>query len=476
MKARLIPVIATLLLAAALPAQWPSTVQSGDKITAAGWNEIVSALQTWGGDTDANGHALTNLDHVELVPRALPATPAAGTLLSDSADGNKLKFYDGSTWLSFTAPAGSTGQYQYNSAGALAAGTLYECSGVIGFGGCGSTDAGIKPVSGSTPTVDFRNADDTVWETVRAANYNAFSTGIQYYFGGATSSYPALKRTGANLEVRLGDDSGYAILYADRYISSSPDARIVFYETDAPADEKYWQLLSVAGDFQLKILDDSYANPTTVLDFTRTGTTPDAGIFYGSTWRVNNAAPALELYDADAATDEKSWRFYLNDGALLLQTLDDSRATSADIFKIDRTGTSVTAVVFNTKIQSSRTFPNIEWYESDAGTDRKYWRSVMANGQWRLETVNDAYTTSSPALTVDRNGNSTLNYQFYVNSTLQVIISGDGLKIYDTGSRPTCSSTTRGYIWRDEGGSGVADTVEICVKLADGSYVWKSMI
>jgi len=430
MKAlRIIPVIVTalLLLTVPAPAQWPPTVSTGDKITAAAWNEIISALQTWGGDVDANTNALTNLDHVELVPRILPTTPATGTLLSDSADGNKLKFYDGSSWVTFTTPAGSTGQYQYNSGAGLAGGLLYDTGTLIGI-------------------------------------------------GGTTSAYPALKRSGNGLQIKYADDSGFGSLTAGVITSYATDSRFVSYETDAPANEKYWLWVASAGDWLLRLLDDTYANGVTALSFTRNATTPYQATFYTERTGFYNALPTVDFYENDAGVDNKYWRFYVNNQYFNFQILNDSYGGAQNIFSIGRTGATPGGFSFYTKIQSNRTFPNIEWYETDAPTDEKYWRSVMAAGQWRLETVNDAYNTARSAYIIDRSGIDPLNHQFYIGSSIQVIISGSGLKIYDTGTKPTCSSSIRGYIWRDEGGAGVADTVEICVKLADGSYVWKTMI
>ncbi len=46
----------------------------------------------------------------------------------------------------------------------------------------------------------------------------------------------------------------------------------------------------------------------------------------------------------------------------------------------------------------------------------------------------------------------------------------------DTGGtsvpKPTCNSTHRGTLWYTPGGSGVADTVEICLKDAANAYAW----
>lgn len=51
--------------------------------------------------------------------------------------------------------------------------------------------------------------------------------------------------------------------------------------------------------------------------------------------------------------------------------------------------------------------------------------------------------------------------------------TGGNIKIGSTVAKPTCDSTTRGYIYHFYGGAGVKDTVETCAKAADDSYAWR---
>lgn len=61
-------------------------------------------------------------------------------------------------------------------------------------------------------------------------------------------------------------------------------------------------------------------------------------------------------------------------------------------------------------------------------------------------------------------------------STVAFTVSTSGVDLADQGTKPTCDSSTRGNIWLDEGGAGVADTVEICTKDSGDAYAWRSMI
>jgi len=118
--------------------------------------------------------------------------------------------------------------------------------------------------------------------------------------------------------------------------------------------------------------------------------------------------------------------------------------------------------------------PTVKLYETDAGSDEKYWRLYSNGGAFYIQTSNDAYTASNNALIIDRSGNSATNFVVTTASSNgnAMAVNSSGLKIYDMGTKPACNSTTRGYIWRDEGGAGVADTLEVCAKNSSDTYAW----
>jgi len=232
--------------------------------------------------------------------------------------------------------------------------------------------------------------------------------GTMLRFGGTSSSYPALKRNGTAIDVRLADDSGYAGLEQDHAVYHSTVPRITYYDTNADTDEKYWNLVADQGALRLWLLDDSYANQEAMLYFDRGGTTPGVGVFYGLRFELQDAGPAYTTNETDAGTDEKRWRIYANGGKLYIQT------------------------------------------------------------------TNDAYTASSDALIIDRSGNSATNFVVTTapSNGNAMAVNSSGLKIYDMGTKPTCGASTRGYIWREEGGAGVADKLEVCAKNSSDTYAW----
>jgi hypothetical protein len=53
--------------------------------------------------------------------------------------------------------------------------------------------------------------------------------------------------------------------------------------------------------------------------------------------------------------------------------------------------------------------------------------------------------------------------------------SEGGLKLSTSGSQPTCDAAHRGMFWNIEGGTGVADILQICQKDASDNYVWNTI-
>lgn len=95
--------------------------------------------------------------------------------------------------------------------GNLLAADLFAMGDDVFFGGVTSSHAKIKRVG---TVLAARLGDDSAYAPWDASYFNALSSGIGYYFGAGTSAYPALKRSGTQVLFRLGDDSGYASLTA----------------------------------------------------------------------------------------------------------------------------------------------------------------------------------------------------------------------------------------------------------------------
>lgn len=50
-----------------------------------------------------------------------------------------------------------------------------------------------------------------------------------------------------------------------------------------------------------------------------------------------------------------------------------------------------------------------------------------------------------------------------------------GVRLATVTARPWCGAVNRGTIWVTQGAVGVADVIEVCVKQANDSYLWKAL-
>lgn len=68
--------------------------------------------------------------------------------------------------------------------------------------------------------------------------------------------------------------------------------------------------------------------------------------------------------------------------------------------------------VFTSTFRLSSTAPELQMYESDAGTDEKYWRLVAADGLFYLQAMNDSNAGGATVIAVDRNGTTPTSIAF----------------------------------------------------------------
>lgn len=55
------------------------------------------------------------------------------------------------------------------------------------------------------------------------------------------------------------------------------------------------------------------------------------------------------------------------------------------------------------------------------------------------------------------------------------VLAADGVDVNTTAAQPTCAVALRGLLWTVEGGAGVADKVEQCMKGTTDTYAWKTI-
>ncbi|NQZ19790.1 MAG: hypothetical protein HRT44_11115, partial [Bdellovibrionales bacterium] len=117
-------------------------------ITSASTRVQVLANGNVGIGTETPARRLQVEGPMRLTASTVPSSPAAGDMYIDSADSNKLKYYNGSTWVEATGSAG---------AGDFFANGSVEMTGNIDLGGQDILDLGLG--SASAPSISFTGVD-----------------------------------------------------------------------------------------------------------------------------------------------------------------------------------------------------------------------------------------------------------------------------------------------------------------------------
>jgi len=178
-----------------------------------------------------------------------------------------------------------------------------------------------------------------------------------------------------------------------------------------------------------------------------------AGATFTGTVTLSSTAPTFILYESDAAADEKNWRILATGGDLFIGGFNDAVTVGFSAIAMTRSGTTVdsiaftaTALTFNTvaipTISSSDTLsnktiaaptftgvslfsstaPDIRLYESDAGTNAKYWWHYTDAGVYNLHLVNDAFSVSNVVYSISRTAHTAATFTF--SSLTSAIFSG----------------------------------------------------
>jgi len=106
------------------------------------------------------------------------------------------------------------------------------------------------------------------------------------------------------------------------------------------------------------------------------------------------------------------------------------------------------------------------------------WRMMSTSDNRRIVAIDASSNPKSQILFGDVElvfaGISTDTNEWLTLSDTAAIFM-EALDLEDPGTQPTCDSTTRGYLFFDEGAGGVADTLDICAKDTGDAYAWRSI-
>jgi len=167
----------------------------------------------------------------------------------------------------------------------------------------------------------------------------------------------------------LAAGSGNALTSALWISIGSP--QLFLNETDGAADNKNWQFGAFGEALKLRLVDDAVVVTADVMVVERTGTTVDSVNFpaslqkggsdvlttagsqtiVGSILQMEATTPRYRWNQTNAASNEKMWDFLATVGSLRLRTLTDAAAFGANVFQVDRTGTTVDLVTFSAPVE-----------------------------------------------------------------------------------------------------------------------------
>lgn len=96
------------------------------------------------------------------------------------------------------------------------------------------------------------------------------------------------------------------------------------------------------------------------------------------------------------------------------------------------------------------------------------WTNSSAPTYLSFQTAPAGTTGRADRMRITSVGNVGINT---VSPTQKLEVNG-GIRINTTATKPTCSLTIRGTMWFTQAATGVADTLEVCAKQANGTYAW----
>lgn len=309
----------------------------------------------------------------------------------------------------------------------------------VGFDASGNLQLGALVASG-TFTFSGLNSGDIL--TPNEAEFNALSGITTLPDAAATNTWSATQTFNA-----AGD-------YDIEIQSTAPG--IKFLDTNAPADEGFWDQVIIGTQMRWRVRSDDGVSTANFMTATRTGTNV-AVAFSVTGFTLNGSTVAtlggnifvagqsiqaasgahINLYDTDATVDEKWWQINGNADQFRLIPYTDAGSAGTAALTMARTGNTVDSIAFaatamtfngssvlttvtgavktaNETISGFWTFnasptlsgpaPSLILEETDAGTDQGFW-DIKASAETLLGRIlSDDAANTATWLTVNRSG------------------------------------------------------------------------
>lgn len=205
------------------------------------------------------------------------------------------------------------------------------------------------------------------------------------------------------------------------------------------------------------------------------GANVDFRIAFGSTQLYRYSGSSHKFYQSGVQ--------FLEIGGTETVKIQDGTAATGDTSFIVKAGAGQSSNLQEWQNSSGTVISKINsGGDIDIGSSGKF----LVNTFWRWQTANlSAYSGGNIRWSSDAtaSGLADLGINRGAAGVLKVTDGSTGLgylqagafDLDDGGTQPTCDSSTRGYFWMDEGGAGVADSVDVCAKDSGDAYAWRTI-
>lgn len=301
-----------------------------------------------------------------------PTNPPTGAIRYRRAQ-NKFQEWDGAAWQDKTIAVAGGGTGAITAADArtnLGLGTIaiQDANNITITGGSISGLSSLAVSGNATISGTITSSSTAVNSISTPGGIRAGSPTVDII--GTDGKIPAISSTyfanlsGANLtgipESAITDGSILARLAGNETISGSwnfsallslavgaqinnADPQIIWFESDAASDAKYWRWISAAGTFVLQAVNDAFSVGNNAIEFYRSGNTPTI-ISCNANLTVTNTEPIFKLTESDGPSDEKRYRFISVAGDLKLQLQNDAESSTFDALTFIRNGMNITSL------------------------------------------------------------------------------------------------------------------------------------
>lgn len=143
-----------------------------------------------------------------------------------------------------------------------------------------------------------------------------------------------------------------------------------------------------------------------------------------TSFHLSDTFVGMTFEDSDEALNEKIWQWIGNGGSLEIRTRTDANGAGSSAMSIDRSGTSISQVVFPngdfgigttspvSTFHLADTFVGMTFEDTDEASNEKIWQWIGNGGALDIRTRTDANGAGQTAMSVERSGTTVTEVNF----------------------------------------------------------------